>query len=113
MSDRRATRTVVDARTAPVTITTMPAAPVALRPSVPAPHRRLAPVARRTPGYAWPLAATAATALVAATGFTLGALGIGLGLLADLGLAVLTAGAVAALTLLTGRRVHCPGCPRR
>lgn len=105
-------RTVVDARTAPVTITTMPAAPVALRPSVPAPHRRLA-VARRTPGYAWPLAATAAATLVAGSGFTLGALGIGLGLLADLGLAALTLAGVASLTLLTGRRIHCPGCPRR
>lgn len=113
MSDRRATRTVVDARTAPVTITTLSAAPVAVRPSGPAPHRRLAPVARRMPGYAWPLAATAATTLVAGSGFTLGALGIGLGLLADLGLAALTLAGVAALPLLTGRRIHCPGCPRR
>jgi hypothetical protein len=48
---------------------------------------------------------------VAVTGFLLGSLGVGVGLLADLAaVALVVALAALLVTLLSGGRVHCPGC---
>lgn len=112
------TRTFIDARTQPPTITTVPpreatvvraTATVPLRrPARPAPVRR-----RSAPSVAViVLAAVAPLPLIAAAGFVVGSLGIGLGVLAVAAKAAgVTVVALAAVWLLTGRaRRHCPGC---
>jgi hypothetical protein len=117
-------RVLVDARTMPVTITTLP-------DRLPAPVRPTLPIGRRTqlePRRARPVTvpavrsgsrpvvraavAIAALAVVAAAGLLAGHARLGLSLVAALGRVALGVVVVAGLAaLLAGAaRVHCPGC---
>jgi hypothetical protein len=110
------TRTVIDARMTPPTITTMPATTGALTPVQPrtafgrAITLTVTPRPRRAPRLI--VYGTAGLTAVAASGFLLGALRIGWTLLADIASTSLTLAALALLisTVGGGRRTHCPGC---
>jgi hypothetical protein len=118
-----AARVLVDARTMPVTITTLPprpgpvpvAAPLRV-PAVRVDRRAVEPVrptARRTrPAVRAAAAAVAALTVVAAAGLLAGHARAGLAPLAALGRAVLAVAVLAGLgcLLASPARVHCPGC---
>jgi hypothetical protein len=111
-------RTLIDARTTPVTITTLPATgAMATQTAQPvaAAVRTLrvttVPRQRRTPRAL--IYGPAGLALVATTGFVLGVTGIGWDTAVDIATTALTLLFVALLLSAIGSgRVHCPGCRR-
>jgi hypothetical protein len=123
---RTPARTLVDARTTPVTITTLPPRPGPVPATAPLrvpavradrrPARAAAPVpspARPTcPAVRVSVAVAAVLAAVAVAGLLAGQARAGLAPLAALGRAVLAVAVLAWLgcLLASTARVHCPGC---
>jgi hypothetical protein len=120
-------RTLIDARTAPIRITTLPpdVLPAPIRAAAPVPSGRVrlaearpvrllpGPAARRRPRGAVRVAVTLATlAVVAGGGVLAGHARLGLSALASLAHVVVTVAVLVALAGLAAgaARVHCPGC---